>query len=286
MSDRKDTGMVFNPAAIAEANAKPAQAEAPRQVFNMAEALKSIAAEKESERIQVVSDTTPLGQLDKWSHSSLVSYEECAYREFLKGVKRIRQESGPAAERGTLIHGLAEDFVQGNISDLPPELLKIETRVREVAEAYARGEVEVEQEWGFDRAWNPGDWDMPGLWHRAKLDVFWRTSPTSGRIIDWKTGKRFNNELKHGQQGLTYTIDAFMRHPELEFVETEFAYVDHGEYAKSRYTRAQAMHFHPQLHNRAVMMTTATEFKPKPSFNACRWCYYAKSGDCDFVWTP
>lgn len=95
-------------------------------------------------------------------------------------------------------------------------------------------------------------------------------------LVTHNTGKKFGNELKHNQQGMGYAIAAFARYPELEFVEVQFAYLDKNDELRGSYTRRQAELLQPGLTLRADKMTTATEFEPKPSFHACRWCPHAK----------
>ncbi len=50
------------------------------------------------------------------------------------------------------------------------------------------------------------------------------------------------------------------------------------EFVVEAYTKDEAMVFMPTLHQRAIAMTTATEFLPNPSKTNCRWCSYGKGG--------
>ena len=101
---------------------------------------------------------------------------------------------------------------------------------------------------------------------------------TSARVIDYKTGKKFGNEIAHAQQALTYAIGSFFRYPDLQHVQTELWYLDQNETTVQAYTRDEAMLFMPKLHQRAVAMTTATKFPPNPSNYNCKWCSY-KEGE-------
>jgi len=101
---------------------------------------------------------------------------------------------------------------------------------------------------------------------------------TRTMAITHNTGQKFGNELKHNQQGMTYTIGAFMRYPELQFIETRFVYLDQKDAPLSNsYTRERAMLLTPMINKRANRMTTAVNFPPKPSMHACRWCPHAKT---------
>ena len=121
-------------------------------------------------------------------------------------------------------------------------------------------------------------WLVPETWARIKLDAIHHESPTSARVIDYKTGRMIGNEIAHSQQALIYAIGTFFKYPELQHLQTELWYLDHGETTLQAYTRDEAMVFMPTLHQRALAMTTATNFMPVPSKSNCRWCSY-KNGD-------
>jgi len=217
-----------------------------------------------------------LGLVRAWSYSALKVYEECPYRTYISRVRRIKEPTGPAAERGTQIHELAEQYVEGTLGELPKELMKFKTEFEELRNLYIDAKVELEGEWGFDLDWSTVGWMEAATWARIKLDALVHEDETSARVIDYKTGKKWGNEIGHGQQGLLYAIGTFFRYPELQFVQTEFWYLDKGETTKKGYTREQAMTFAPGFHRRAVKMTTETEWRPTPNADSCRWCSYRK----------
>ena len=219
---------------------------------------------------------TQLGLIPAWSHSTLKTFETCAYKSYIAKVKRVHEDYGPAAKRGLDIHKLAEDYVQGKLTNLPEELEKFKKEFEKIRENFLEGKVEVEGDWGFTIDWEPCEWMAPDVWARVKLDVIVQETETSARVIDHKTGRMFGNEISHAHQALTYAIASFFRFPQLEHVQTELWYLDHGEITSQAYTRDEAMVFMPTLHKRALVMTTATQFPPNPSKNSCRWCSYGK----------
>jgi hypothetical protein len=260
-----DSGDTFNPAAVKGRIKAKADAE-----------------EQETQDIM----TRPLGLVPTWSFSRLMVYENCPYAVYLKSVKKCPDPSGPAAERGTLVHEHIENFIQGRHDDiegliLPKGMKKLKLEpfyplIRRLREAYEAGRVGVEGNWGFRRDWSQTGFFDKDVWSRMKLDAIEFESDTSAIAIDWKTGRRFNNELKHNQQGMTYAIGAFMRYPQLQFVKTSFEYLDQGEQMGNIYTRERAMMLKPMIDRRTNEMTTATKFPPKPSMHACKWCPHAK----------
>jgi len=143
---------------------------------------------------------------------------------------------------------------------------------------YDDGKVELEGEWGFTIEWETCHWMAKNVWARIKLDAIVHEDDTSARVIDYKTGRQFGNEISHGQQALTYAIGSFLRYPDLQHVQTELWYLDHGTVTEQSYTRDQALLFLPKLHQRAIVMTTAEKFPPNPSKTNCKWCSY-KNGE-------
>ena len=149
----------------------------------------------------VIQPETPeeLGLIPAWSHSTLKTFESCAYRSYIAKVKRIQEDYGPAAKRGSIIHKEAEDYVRDKISDLPDSLKKFKSEFELLKQQFIEGNVELEGEWGFTIDWQPCGWLTPETWARIKLDAILHETETSARVIDHKTGKMFGNEISHAQ---------------------------------------------------------------------------------------
>jgi len=228
--------------------------------------------------IATSSDAPELGLIPAWSFSTLKTFESCAYRSYIAKVKRITEDFGPAAKRGSEIHDQAERFVDGRLTEFPDTLSKFTTKFADLKKLYDDGKVELEGEWGFTIDWEPCHWMAKDVWARVKLDGIVHEDETSARVIDYKTGRQFGNEISHGQQALTYAIGSFLKYPDLQHLQTEMWYLDHGTTMEQSYTRDQALMFFPKLHQRAIVMTTATKFSPNPSTTNCKWCSY-KNGE-------
>lgn len=218
------------------------------------------------------------GPVRTWSFSSLTKFEQCPYAIQLAKIEGFKEPAGPAADRGSQLHAMLEAYVQGESDDLPPKMRASPTMVTYVnalRDAYNAGLVEVEQEWTFDWEWNPCEPKTPDVWSVFKCDVVLHESDTSLTICDWKSGRIFGNELKHGTQGMFYSIAALSRYPQLEYVEAEFAYIDHNEIiTRCTMTRKELGTFLPRLTERAKRMTNATHFPANPSKHNCKWCRY------------
>lgn len=244
----------------------------------------SLTQEKRPDALKPIEVPEQLGELKSWSYSALKVFEQCPYRSYIAKVKKIQEESGPAAERGTMIHQQAEDYVNGTLGEFPDTLVKFKSEFEELREGFANAEVELEGEWGFDLNWNPVGWMEKATWARIKLDALVHQDETCVRVIDYKTGKKFGNEIGHSQQALLYAIATFLRFPDVQFAQTELWYLDLGETTVKSFTRDQAMQFMPTWHKRAVEMTTCDDFSPTPSKDACRWCSYRKGEHPECTW--
>jgi hypothetical protein len=102
-------------------------------------------------------------------------------------------------------------------------------------------------------------------------------------VIDYKSGKRAGNEIKHTEQGQLYQLAAFMRYPELEIIDVEFWYTDIDELHRVRYTKKQGLKYLKSFTDRGTKMVSAEVFPPSPSIFNCKWCPYGPegTGHCD-----
>lgn len=263
---------LFNPAEWSKPERKAAPAPEPeRKVFSMAEA--KAAVEEQKQEIKSLYEL-PLGPLRSWSFSALMVYEQCPYRSYLSRVQKIPEPESEAMNRGTRIHQSIEDFITGKEAELSKEVKHHRDMIEGFRVNYEDGSVEVEGEWGYDRQWAINDWRSPNTWARIKLDLIDWQDENSAVVIDWKSGRKFGNEVKHATQLITYAIGAFMRFPHLEYVFGQMVYVDKNEVLTGRYTLDDVRMFKPKIEERALRMTTATEFPPKPSKMNCKWCPY------------
>lgn len=225
--------------------------------------------------------TSALGPLKSWSHSRLAEFEKCKFKVWLKNVERIEEPERPlpagkmehANDRGSRVHDECEQYVDGRSDYMPAEAERHFAHHLDLLRIlYAEGQVSLEGEWGMDRNWEPTDWAK--AWHRCKLDAIVRPSKTHAIVIDYKTGKKWGNEIKHGEQMQLYLLNSFLRFPELEHVRTELWYLDLGETTVQEMTRSQALRFKSNFDRRGHAVTSCTEFPPNPNKFSCRWCMY------------
>ncbi len=226
--------------------------------------------------------------LRSWSHSRLTDFEKCKHRVALKHIQKIPEPERPlppgktehANDRGSRIHNNGELYVR-NQAKLCPELAKYyRTEFDKLQALFPTGQVFLEDEWGMDSSWEPCDWKE--AWLRLKIDALVFLSPTEAVVIDYKTGRREGNEIKHGEQVQLYQLVTFLRYPQLETITVELWYTDIDDLFQQTYRRDQGLRFQRRFNERGMKLTTydftGEKADANPNVFSCKWCMYGKKG--------
>ena len=231
-------------------------------------------------------------QINAGSFSRLDVFETCKFRAKLQFVDRIPEPERPKLpegqeypdKRGSRIHDECEEYVLGE-GIMTEGMMKFEAEFEKLRELQKEGKVVTEQMWCFDEDWNAFSpkvfWD-PAIKFRIKTDATVFTSDTEATIIDYKTGKRYGNEVKHAEQLELYAIGAFLKHEQLQKVKSELWYLDQDELADLSLTRNEGLKLMKKWIERTNDMLGCEDFPPNPNIYNCRWCPYgpAKGGQC------
>jgi CRISPR/Cas system-associated exonuclease Cas4 (RecB family) len=227
--------------------------------------------------------------ISTWSFSRLSIYEQCPYRAKLAFVDKIPEpprvlkpgQTEFANDRGTRVHEAAEFYVRGE-AELIPELEAFSAELKELRKQYKAGKVSLEGEWGFDKDWTPVAWNSSDVWARVKLDALYFKSKTHAVVIDYKTGKKVGNEIKHAEQTQLYQLATFIRYPEIMNIDVELWYLDKDDTSHMSFTRDQGLRFFKRFNDAGVKMTCAENFPKNRNKFSCRWCPYGPkgTGDC------
>jgi hypothetical protein len=226
--------------------------------------------------------------LSAWSVSRLLEFEQCPHRSYLSHIVKSPQleldDSHPMV-RGSRIHKEVEEFINGTTEEFPSSGKKLKAYIEECREQYAAGNAGVEDQWGFDSDWNTTGWFDANIWLRMALDYFVKEG-NSGGITDWKTGKSFGNEVRIMQQMQLYAIGAFMRDPELEFIDVSVGFLDDGKLRTKNFARGTKITaLVSKFTERGNRMTGCVDFRPKPNVGNCRYCPFGPTngtGACLF----
>ena len=88
--------------------------------------------------------------ITRWSYSRLGTYESCPKKAFYKYIEQLPEKQHPAAERGTRIHQLAEDYIVGSIKEMPKELRLFKEAFEKIKAAAAEGIQSLSNMFGFE----------------------------------------------------------------------------------------------------------------------------------------
>lgn len=234
----------------------------------------------------------PKPPIKRWSFSSLHQDEKCPFATYLKYVEKVpsppRDENHPS-ERGTRIHAEAERFVKGEIDQLTPLTRKISEDLHRLREKYQTGLIRVEEKWGFTRdEWDPVSWSDERCCAMVRCDVVDEDCDGGGTIevIDYKSGKRMGNEVKHMQQMQLYAIATLMKYPEKRLVKTTLLYTDEGKRFSKTMDRSALPVLLGRWEERANKLLNRLVFPPKPNRANCRFCDYGVqngNGHCPYA---
>lgn len=123
-------------------------------------------------------------------------------------------------------------------------------------------------------------WEPP--WLRMKLDAMVMHDETTATVIDYKTGRKFGNEVKHAEQLQLYQLATFLRYPKLETVFAELWYLDQNEITSQKFSRTMGLRFRDKFSKRGDALTSCTDFPANPNKFTCKWCQYGpwNGGQC------
>lgn len=216
-------------------------------------------------------------RLKAWSYSTYSNYERCPRRVYYAKIERLPDPIGKAGQRGIHAHEQAEQYVLGQLDELPKILRQFPA---EFDELRAHPRVETEGEWAFTRTWETTDWrDWSGAWVRVKLDAAVREGDVL-RVIDYKTGMVRNYDA----QVELYALAGFLRHPAVKRVEAELWYLDQGEIdGPYGFKKAEVDELRKVWEERVAPMMTDETFEPTPHPAVCRYCPFSKKkgGPCE-----
>lgn len=205
------------------------------------------------------------------SPSSLKLWKECPLKWADCYIHGNRQPPGAAAQRGTDLHNMLEDFFNGSPYPSGNKTLAPWQRLMEglaAADPVAEGELAV------NFAWESCDYNSPLAYYRGKKDLHYDLGTTLN-IFDWKSGKIYDD---HEFQGASYACMS----PGYETYKSSFVYLDHPHVIKTwTYTAEQVAARRIEITNIIQELRTAEEYPATPG-DGCTWCHlsWRRGGSC------
>ena len=175
--------------------------------------------------------------------------------------------------RGQRIHEEVEHYISGKTDDFPSSGKKLQSVIEEFRFRFGQGIASVEAKWGFNQDWEPVGW-----WGMA-TDYHEQCEPDTELIVDWKTGKSFGNEVRYMQQMQLYSVGAFMRNPELEYLDVGLYFLDDGKVRTKSFQRGdKIIKLLNKFTQRANRIRETVNFRANPSLINCKYCAFGING--------
>ena len=225
------------------------------------------------------------------SFSRAMDMEKCPLMFKYRHLDKIPDPAPPLPEgqerpmeRGNRIHKLGENYVQNPQMHLPDELQHFPTEFKAFQQMYAKNMLDPEIKFAFNDDWQQvsyKDWD--NVRYRAVIDALARIDERRVLVVDYKTGKKEGNEIKHHEQCMEYAVCVALTDPDVQLFNVQVWYIDqpHDRKLKKTFTRTEVMRGFANMKARHRRVLDERIFPAKPSRMACMFCPY-KAGQVGF----
>lgn len=244
-----------------------------------------------------------------WSPSKLEKYEQCPLKCKLETEDKLcplcfkgRTRGGfgkpvvcdacggtvpesPALARGTALHAKLEALVQSPADPLVIEkdLMPVGKWITEFSLAHKEKRVMLEVEVALNDKWERVEWFSKDAWLRCKIDLLHLRSARDWDVVDWKTGKLYDDG-KYNDQLLLYCVAVLSGFETPDTVAASLIFVDAGRAVGGEIVKRKGLRTAQKAWTKRVKkMLVDEQFVPNPG-NYCTWCSYsrAKGGPCKF----
>lgn len=219
--------------------------------------------------------------LTAWSYSRYDTWLLCPFKFKCKFIDKLPDPGSAAMDRGDRVHKGLAAYIMGQ-GTLPSEV-KFPFQQQLYAELRAIPDTDkvVEQQWAFDRNWNPVGWFDRVAWFRSVLDAGVVYEDLAVEACDHKTGKR--HEGSNDEQMETQAIAVFAQFKPAVHVTTRLIYIDAGSEEIAEFPLSDKDKLMAKWAGKVAPMFADTTFIPRPN-DRCRFCVYSRSagGPCRF----
>lgn len=202
-----------------------------------------------------------------WSFSALSMFESCPKKyEIIRAKKLVSDPPGKAADEGTRMHTMIEEYLRDDKWD--PELLPY----KRILDIVKEKQGVCEEGYHFKRTQQSElvrcEADDPECWVRSYLD-WHKMDGETAEIIDWKTGK-----VKPSKQLGFYAWLLFTAHPELKRVKSTFHWINKNDQLSEWYERKDMERVYKPFADSlgALEHCFESDVWPETPGNHCRYC--------------
>lgn len=213
-------------------------------------------------------------KIKDWSYSRYGTWKQCPAKLKFAMEDKGPRVSHPAAERGTGIHKMFENYLLGEFNDLSTDF----SYYIPFLEALKAQKAVPEMPIALDVDWKPVAWDAPNRWWRGVLDCVVQ-EPEVVHVYDWKTG---NEYADHREQREIYAA-AVHSIIDVPYVRVFHVYVDKKQNTTTLFHRDDMPDLKESWKDRVAPMFADEAFVPNPGWH-CRSCQYRSEngGPCPF----
>lgn len=227
-------------------------------------------------------------EIKNWSFKKIEMFAQCPFQVKLKYIERMPEPPEDPKKDKSRLRGIEyHDALERFIRDGDP-LPAIMSDFAEIATDMRDAGVQAEAAWYFDDRWQPmepvpGRDRPPGYWLEVKLDLSkfdaaTVKAPATLYLGDWKTGKKYGNEIKHLKQMQLYGAAGYARFPEIERADVELLYLDQNTTWDITFSSSVLARLRAEWDEKAAKLFEEKLWRPRPSVHNCRYCPYSPSG--------
>ncbi len=227
---------------------------------------------------------SPFKTFGNWSWSLLSVYRSCPYRARLKKIDKSPEpppEPNDPRTRGIRVHDNAQKYVEGT-GPLTPELAGVEGVLADIKDVRDSGTgiVTLEEPIYLDSNWRVTT--KENRWLVFITDVHVVIPGQLNMTGDYKTGKKFGNELKHYQQMELYCIGEWSVNAAAGTVfdtyTADLIYVDQKDVVSHEFTPEQLERARARLDVEVGRMMADKVHTPRPNRVTCKYCPFSPRG--------
>lgn len=207
-----------------------------------------------------------------WSYSSIKTFDQCPKKYMhLRILKDVKDEPGEAANYGTDVHKVAEDYVKEG-TPVPEKYGYMKPIVERLAAL--PGEKHCELKLGVtktDTSYEPCGFFDSHVWWRGIVDLV-SIDGDRAFMVDYKTGK--NARYADPKQLDLMAGALFVHYPNLMIVKSALAYVVSGDWIPKTHVRTEKSVYLSVFDTELTKLDHALAsgvFNPK-SGPLCGWC--------------
>jgi CRISPR/Cas system-associated exonuclease Cas4 (RecB family) len=219
--------------------------------------------------------TSPSMKPTRWSYSSISTYENCPRQWYYSYIEHIPTAENAAMLRGSRLHKLCEDYLNGVQPEVHYELRKVKKILEDLKARRAQAEVV----WIADSMWYPVR-ESRMAWVKAIIDAHVLEGHTLF-VHDFKSGREYP---EHRDQLDLYGTIGLQVYPQAKRVEYNAIYLDTGHTSNDgALLRGDMLNSKIRSWSeRGIKLMTDVEYKATPSEQKCKWCDYSvrKGGPC------